>query len=362
MSTPPDRHYLQLHPLQTLVLSLLLIVLTGWLLKIGQGLLLPIFLALISVYVLVAASDWLGKLPGIGKMPEWGRRALVLLGFIGMIAALTGIVISTVEQIIQTAPTYQSNLDKLVTQVTTWLGMEASPNWQSIRAATVGKVNVQSLVTMVAGSVSSLAGIAIMVVIYAMFLLGERNGFAHKLSVALPGSSAAQTSRMIAEINRKIGDYLGVKTLVNVILGVLSFLIMWLLDVDYALFWAVIIGLLNYIPYVGSFLGVLFPVTLTLAQFGSVETTLLTLGLLTGVQMYVGNVLEPKMIGKEVNLSPFVVMVALSLWSTLWGIPGAVLAIPLTSIIAIILDSFPATRPLAIMLAQDISQYTKDEP
>ncbi len=148
----------------------------------------------------------------------------------------------------------------------------------------------------------------------------------------------------------------------KVFLGVFSFLIMWLLDVDYALFWAVIIGLLNYIPYVGSFLGVLFPVTLTLAQFGSVETTLLTLGLLTGVQMYVGNVLEPKMIGKEVNLSPFVVMVALSLWSTLWGIPGAVLAIPLTSIIAIILDSFPATRPLAIMLAQDISQYTKDAP
>lgn len=349
----------RLHPLQLLALSLLLVVLIGWLLKIGQSLLLPILMALISVYVLVEMADWLCRVPVVGKTPAWARRALVLLGFIGAMALLTGIILSTAEAVMSTVPTYQENLARLLTQITTRLGIETEPDWKTIRAATLDKINLQALLGMVLNSVGSLAGVAMMVVIYAMFLLGERGGFSRKLSVALPGEGAEQTRRMIADINHKIGDYLAVKTLINIILAAISWAIMWLCNVDYALFWALVIGLLNYIPYVGSFMGVVFPVLLTLAQFGSLQTTLLVAGLLTAAQMYVGNVLEPTMIGKQVNLSPFVVMVALSLWSALWGVAGAILAIPLTVIIAIVLAEFEATRPLAVLLAEDVSGFER---
>ena len=97
-----------------------------------------------------------------------------------------------------------------------------------------------------------------------------------------------------------------------------------------------------------------FPVSLALVQFGSIQLTIVIAVLLTIAQMYVGNVLEPKMIGKQINLSAFVVLVSLSLWSSLWGIAGAILAIPLTSIVVIVLAEFNTTRPYTLLLMDNI--------
>lgn len=141
------------------------------------------------------------------------------------------------------------------------------------------------------------------------------------------------------------------------ILATICFVILWACGVEYALFWALIIGLFNYIPYVGSLFGVIFPVLMTLAQTGSLKLTILVAILLTVAQMFVGNFLEPRMIGKQINLSPFVVLLSLSLWSSLWGIAGAILAIPLTSIFVIVLEAFRSTRPFAILLMQNPKNY-----
>ncbi|PJK13137.1 AI-2E family transporter [Lysobacteraceae bacterium NML120232] len=348
--------------LQTLVHLLLFVILGGWLLKVGQDLLIPIISALISVYILVEAADRLGRLPVFRAWPEWLRRLLVLLLFLAAAALLVAIVIATGEQMVAAAPRYQSNLETLLAEVSTRLGLESKADWQSVRAATVDKIDLQALLGSVLGSVGSLLGLATMIAIYAAFLLGERGGFAHKLAVAFPGGSAAHTRRVIADVNQKIGTYLATKTLINIILGVLSWAVLWWFDVDFAVFWALVIALLNYIPYVGSFLGVVFPAVLSLAQFGSLATTIWLTIWLSAAQFVVGNIIEPKLIGKQVNLSPFVVMVALSLWSALWGIPGAILAIPLTSMIAIICAVSPATRPVAVMLADDVSGFADEHP
>ena len=260
----------------------------------------------------------------------------------------------------QAAPRYQENLEALLARASDALGLDQQPSWQSIRAATVGKKHLQPLLAGLLGSVGALLGTTTMIAIYMAFLLGERGHFARKLAVALPGQSAENTARIIRDINGKIGNYLATKTLINIILGLVSYVVLWMFGVDFALFWALLIALANYIPYIGSFVGVVFPVLLSLAQFGTLQTALFLALLLTAVQFYIGNILEPKMIGKQVNLSPFVVLVALSLWAGLWGIAGAILAIPLTSMLAIILAAFPDTRPLAVLLADDVGIFEED--
>jgi AI-2 transport protein TqsA len=100
---------------------------------------------------------------------------------------------------------------------------------------------------------------------------------------------------------------------------------------------------------------------MSVVQFGSVQISLALAFLLTGAQMFVGNFLEPRLIGRKVNMSPFVVVVALSFWTAFWGIPGAVLAVPLTSMLAIILAAFDQTRPFAVLLAQDVSEFETRE-
>ena len=114
--------------------------------------------------------------------------------------------------------------------------------------------------------------------------------------------------------------------------------------------------------------GVALPVILSVAQFGSPGTTAVLGTLLIAAQTYVGNILEPKMIGRQLNLSPFVILVALSVWSSVWGLAGAILAIPMTSVLAIICGSFASTRFIAVLLADTVdpalpeSATAKSEP
>lgn len=348
-----------LRSLLAIVLGLALVVLLGALLVVGKSFLLPILVAVISVYVLIAASDAIARLPGGRHLPEWMRRVIVLVLFLLAVVLLGGVMISTAGQISVRLSDYQQNISAPLSRLLSLVGAERFDLQTLWQEATRG-ISLEGLAGVALGSISAAAGLIFMVLIYAVFLMAEREGFAHKIAVALPSDRGVQAAEIIARINASISGYLAVKTLVNVILGAISYAVMWAFGVDFALFWAVLIALLNYIPYVGSMLGVISPVILSMAQFGSLQMTLAIAALLTAAQMSVGNFLEPRMVGRKVNMSPFVVLVALTLWSSIWGVAGAILAIPLTSIIAIIaiiLSSFEPTRPFAVLLAEDVGAY-----
>jgi len=342
--------------LQTAVYILLFVILLGWLLKIGQNFLLPVLISIISMYILVTLTDWLGRLFILKHTPEWFRRVIVLIGFIIFTLGLSHIVIVTGEQILNTAPKYQDNLEKMIQQLSVRYGWAQDADWNSIRELTIDRVNMQTVITYLITTISSFTSMIVLIIVYAMFLIAEKNRFASKLSLAFPNGRADRTKNVIIDINKKIGDYLAIKTLINLILATMCFIILWAFGVEYALFWALIIGILNYIPYIGALLGVVFPVALALVQFGSIQLAIVIAVLLTIVQMYTGNILEPKMIGKQINLSAFVVLVSLSLWSSIWGIAGAILAIPLTSIVVIILAEFKASRPYTLLLMDNIEE------
>lgn len=348
-------------PYAVFVLSVLLAALLGWLLHMGQAIMLPIFAAVISVYVLVSASEAMARVPVLGRLPAFARRAIVLLAFGGVLLALLGVVVTTVNLLIAAAPTYQVNLERLIGQISETFGLASAPDWQSIRAATLDRIQVMPLINAVLVELGSLGGSVVLVIVYAGFLMSERAGFHRKLLAALPKREHAERAEAIVEsVNERIGDYLAIKTLVNAILGAISFAVLWAMGIDFPVFWALFIGLLNYIPYFGSLVGVAFPVALSALQFGQWSVTLGLAAMLTAAQAFVGNVLEPRVIGNRVNLSPFVVLVALSFWSAIWGLAGAILAVPLTSILAIVFSAFAPTRPFAVLLSEDVHAAEHD--
>ncbi|MBV7434693.1 AI-2E family transporter [Cardiobacteriaceae bacterium TAE3-ERU3] len=342
------------HPFHTLTLATLFVVLIGYILYIGQNIILPILVAIIVVYVLVSASTWLGRQPVLRHLPETIRRIIVLASFSLVLIMLGGIVVATAEKITPQLPTYQHNVENLIHSTLAYFHIEEMPNWSVLWERLTDHINLQSILTSTMSALSSMAGWVFMVILYAGFLIAERGNFAEKLTTALPGDRGRHASDIVHNINKSIGDYLAIKTLINVLLGCTCFAILLLFGIDFAIFWAILIALFNYIPYIGSFIGVAFPVLLAMAQFGSIGKSALVLAALVITQMFVGNIVEPKLIGKKVNMSPFVVLVALTLWSSLWGIAGAILAIPLTAMITIILSSFKSTQPLAVLLAEDV--------
>ena len=339
--------------LQRLVYLLLFVLLLGYLLYIGQRFLLPVLTAAISVYILVALVDWLGRLPVLRYSPLWLRHSLVLSGFIATIFGLSHIIISTGQKIVSSSAVYQANLEKMLMQNLSQYEWAHGLDWSMLRVMALDKINIQYLLSSVISGLSSMTGIVVLVAIYAAFLLSERSRFGEKFQLAFNQKDAAYGLRILSDINHKIGQYLAVKTLINLILGLMSWIILYAFGVEHALFWALFIAISNYIPYVGSLVGVLFPVVLSLVQFASLQLSLFLTILLTMAQFLVGNWLEPKMIGRQINLSPFVILVSLSLWSALWGIAGAILAVPLTSVLVIILSAFPSTRGWAILLMDD---------
>ena len=340
--------------LQTIVFATALAIMLGWLLFMSRDIMAPVVTALILAYILTASSKLLESLPIIGRAPHWVHAMIILFGFFMLALVMAFIFTTSISTLLATAPDYQENLVAIVGRGASLLGIQDEPTWESIKALTVDRINLQRSLGALLASTASLGGGLVILFAYTGFMMAERFQFGRKLIRAT--RSAEDANRILAviqEINERVGTYLAMKTLINVILAAVSYLILWAIGIDLALFWALIIGLLNYIPYIGSLLAVLFPVTLAAAQFGSIQIVLLTLGLLGTVQMYVGNKLEPAMIGRSLNLSPLVVLVALAIWSALWGLPGAILAIPLTSVLAIICASIDQTRWIAVMLSDD---------
>ena len=210
---------------------------------------------------------------------------------------------------------------------------------------------LSSLVQPIVSALTSMVGNIFMVLIYMLFLFLEESNFDSKLKMIFKNEENYESiSNILNELQYSISDYLGVKTLVSFITGALSAIALTIIGVDAPVFWALIIFLLNYIPNVGSLVATLFPVAFCLLQFPDLTPAILTLVFVGMIQVVVGNVLEPKLVGSSMNLSALVTILALSLWGIIWGITGMILSVPITVIMVIIFSKFEQTRNIAIML------------
>jgi predicted PurR-regulated permease PerM len=337
--------------------ALLTVILVLVLLKIGQDILLPILLAVIAVYVLTETQRLLAGLPGLRRMPRFVLRLAVLAVFLVLLAAFGIVIETTLREIAEAAPRYEANFEAMINDLATRLGVDGATLWRAIAERLSEWIDLQLLLGSTIASIGSFGMLLFLVAIYASFLMAERNTLSDKLSrVFAAPKDAERARRIVGAINDDIGKYLATKTLLNGISGGLSYVVMLLFGLDFALLWALVIALLGYIPYVGAYVGVAFPVILSLAQFGDVGTTLLLALILGLIQLVEGNWLEPRMVGQRSNLSPFVVLAALAAWSALWGMPGAIFAVPLTSMIVIVCGAFEQTRWVPILLSQDATR------
>lgn len=340
---------------QSMVLGTVFAVAVGWVLYIGRDILIPIAFSMLVVYVIIGTSRLLARIPVLGTaLPSRVRGSLSILLIACALCVLAWLVVANMNQMIGKAAQYQSSLLTLVQRGAVTLGIETEPSWESIRGNVMAQVNLQRLAALMMLSLTSILASLTVIGLYVVFLLLEHGPFAKKIEgLSSDPERNAQLRRIITEVNTRIGTYLALKTLINILLGLASWVILEWLGVEFAVFWAMVIGLLNYVPYVGSVLGVLVPVLFALLQFGDLKAVLaLAIGL-SATQFLIGNFLDPYLMGSSLNLSPFVILVSLAVWAALWGIPGAFLAVPITASIAMILAQFEGTRPVAVLLSRD---------
>ena len=339
---------------RSFVHGVFLALIIGWVLHIGQDIFIPIIFSVLVGFVIIGMTRMLAKVPVLGPRLSIQVRYIVaaLIMAVGLVSVVW-LLFANVGRAVALAPQYQDSLLNSIQNLAVTLGLESEPSWKSLRQQFLAQVSIQRLVGGTLGSVLSIVATLIVVFLYVAFLLVEQRSFAAKIkNISDDPGQVAFIRQMITNVNGKIGTYLALKTLLSVVLGILSWAIMAFFGMEFAVFWGVLIALLNYVPYIGSFLSVFLPAVFAILQFGNLNSVLAVMVPLSIVQFANGNFLDPYLMGNSLNLSPFVILVSLTVWSTLWGIPGAFLAVPMTAVMVMIFAEFPGTRPFAVLLSR----------
>ena len=157
---------------------------------------------------------------------------------------------------------------------------------------------------------------------------------------------------VVDKIRSDVKSYFVIKSIVSFFVWLLSYIFMLIFGLEFAVFFAFIIFLLNFIPNIGSIIAVSFPVLFSLVQFESFYLTWVFLLCMIWVQVLMWNIVEPKFMWNKLNLSPLVIIINLIFWWTLWWVVWMLLSVPIMVIINIILAKIPETRPIAVLFSE----------
>jgi len=328
----------------TIALILVLIV-------VGKDYLVPIFMALVIWYLVNALDKQFRKLPWIGKHLPGAVTLGMSLVFIGMsLYAVGDTIVATIQGFVQDSQKYIPRIDAQIVHVYERLSLKNPPTVAELQLTDQLWIYSTDLLN---GFTNFARGL-LLVLLYVLFFLIEQGAFGKKMTaLGLPLQETNRLSVVLNKVNDAMRTYLGVKTFTSMLTALLSWIVFYAVEVDYALFWAFLVFLFNYVPTIGSITATLLPGFLALVQFDTLTPFLIIIIGVTAIQLLVGNILEPRLMGDNLNISPLVVVLALILWSMLWGVIGMLLSVPITVAIIIICAQFETTRAVAVLLSKD---------
>lgn len=328
----------------TVALMLVMIV-------VGKDYLMPIFLSLVIWYLVNALDRQFRRLPLIGERLPAGVTLGLSLVFIGLsLYAVGNAIVATLQGVMTEGANYLPRIDAQIVRIYAGFNLKDPPTLASLELMD----QFWAYSTDLLNGLTNFAKDLFLVLLYVLFLLLEQGVFARKMTaLGLPLQETNRLSVVLNEVNSAMRTYLGVKTFTSILTGVLSYAVFIAVGVDFALFWAFLVYLFNYVPTIGSITATILPSLLALVQFDTLSPFLVILVGVTAINLLVGNILEPRLMGDNLNISPLAVVLSLILWSMLWGVVGMLLSVPITVAIIIVCSQFETTRAVAVLLSKD---------
>lgn len=333
------------------LLSIITVFVVGAILLELRTVLLPFSVALLLSFIFQPIVIYLKK----KKIPTIVTLVIVLLS-LATVLFLAGLVVySSALSFTEEFGRYGDRINAIVSGVESTLEDIAG----SLGMEDAGELNlgqffeasaVTSVVSVGVGSFLNFLSNALLVILFMLFILAGSGELDAKIKQAFPAETAERIIGVTENISQQVRQYLAAKTLVSALTGFLLFLVLWILGVDFPIFWGFLAFLFNFVPNIGSFAAVVLPFGVSLLQFPTLGIPLLALALMFLVQTVVGNVVDPRLMAFSLNLSPLLVLVSLIFWGWLWGIVGMILAVPLTATIKIFFSNLEPLRPVAILM------------
>lgn len=327
-----------------------------FLLWFGRSILIPLLIATFLWYLMNAISDYYRKALPYRDASDvthkiWHKtfnviaHCATLLTVIAIVYLFVTQIKPMFSELVTMLPALQNRLIEFSTYLSTSLGIHFDTNLLP---------NITNIASSIGASVANIAASMGMVFVYMIFMFIEQSTFNQKFSALFPSKRQSKKSRYILDsIDYNMKKYLFVKTTISAITGVLSFVWLQLIGVEFAGVWAFIVFVTSYIPTIGAIVACSLPILYSLVTAPSLQQPILTAVGLIALQIIFGNILEPKFTGKTLNLSTLAILINLVFWGMLWGVAGMFFSVPMLVAIFIICAQFDSTRPFAILLSAD---------
>lgn len=347
----------------------LVVVLAG--LKAAAQLVLPFLLSLFIAVLSLPLLYWFKS----RRIPNGLAVLATILVDVAFLAGLVSLVGGSVNEFRVELPKYQQRLEEMASSAVEWVethgvSLDAWRRPEDV-AEPVGDegdqtwlydlINPGAVLNLVGGTLGAVAAVlsnALLVVLATVFILLEAATFPAKLRAAF---AVQDPGDRFAKVTREVQRYLGIKTIISLVTGVLIGLWAGVLGIDFPLLWGLTAFLFNYIPNFGSILAAIPTVLLATIQFGLGRAALVGLGYLV-VNVVLGNFVEPHLMGRRLGLSTLVVFLSLVFWGWMWGPMGMLLSVPLTMIVKIMLENTADFRWVAILLDVSSESESTDNP
>ena len=359
-----DQNTAYLRQIRT-ILFLGIIVLALFVLKATSEVTLPVAFALFLFAFVNPLMERLTKI----KVPSGISIVLIMVLVISLFLVVAYFLGIMVNMLIAKLPYYAErvkSVDALLSAYAVEYIDDLPRNFSIIGSLNVDWYSfLMSWLTSISSRVLSLLSDVMIILITLMFLLMERSTFMPKDSVALDRERGQKFSAMLGRINRQIAKYLSLKAVISLATGVCFYLTALVTGLDFALLWGFLAFVLNFIPTIGSIVVTGLTILMAVIQFTPNWIMIVYVAVLTiSIEMVLGNIIDPRIQGVQLNISPLMILISLSFWGFIWGIAGMFLAVPIMSILQIVCLSIPSLKPVAIILSSGksyVREYREKE-
>ncbi len=331
-----------------------------FLLWIGRSIFIPLLIAGFLWYLMNAISDYYRRALPTSENKKIQNHIFDWIANIATLitVCLVGYLFTTqirpmFSELLAALPALQTKLSDFGAYLSNSIGLRFDNNM------------IPNITKIAANIGSSIAGIAAsfgMVLVYMIFMFVEQSTFNKKFAAMFPGRRQYKKIRYILDsIDTNMKKYLFVKTTISAITGVASYFWMQTIGLEFAGVWAFIVFVTSYIPTIGAIVACGLPIIYSLVTAPTLQQPILTAIGLIGMQILFGNIIEPKLTGKTLNLSTLAILINLVFWGMIWGVAGMFFSVPMLVALYVTCAQFDSTRWVAVLLSADGQIPDKNE-
>ncbi len=338
----------------SIVAAVFLVGFSFFILKELQSILIPFFVAVILSFLFQPFNEWLKR----KKIPGWLSIIIVVIVIFIISNFFSVFIWTSINTFKAEIPKYSEKMQILAQDFISYLKSVGvsdeiiKDNFDPAKFFT-GDVISSLLSTLITG-VASLFTHYVLILIYIIFLLTEFGSIKIRILRAFSRERSRKITETLTDIFSDVRKYIVGKTLINFAHGLFITILFWAFGLDFAIIWGFLTFLLAYIPNIGAFIATILPFLTALIEYDNLITPFVLLIIMAVSGSIFGNILEPKILGDRLNLSPILLLFSLIFWGYIWGIVGMILAVPVMSMIKITLSKFESTKPISILMSYDV--------